>query len=243
MRVLPPDLGFAKNCSSKCGNPGYKGDKRCDDDNNNCGCGWDGGDCCGQNGDKWQRAYCTACECLDAKDKSFNSDSKCPGKKQCGMQGFVGDGRCDDKNNNCGCGWDKGDCCGYSGDKLQWSYCTVCECLDLGFKEKHKCPNHKNGCKLAIYVGDSRCDDLNNNCNCGWDGGDCCDVTGDTSQFEYCEKCKCLNPGYKPQNRCEGKCKHADWKGDGNCDDKNNLCGCDWDGELDLMSRCRSGQS
>merc|ERR1711907_917137 len=44
--------------------------------------------------------------------------------------GTVGDKRCDDENNNCGCNWDGGDCCGVSGDTRQFSYCKACKCLD-----------------------------------------------------------------------------------------------------------------
>merc|ERR1712046_481407 len=32
--------------ASTCGSPGYKGDGNCDDNNNNEGCAYDGGDCC-----------------------------------------------------------------------------------------------------------------------------------------------------------------------------------------------------
>merc|ERR1712077_18971 len=32
-----------------CKYPNYKGDSYCDDENNNAGCAWDGGDCCGAN--------------------------------------------------------------------------------------------------------------------------------------------------------------------------------------------------
>ena len=39
-----------------------KGDKYCDDGNNNCVCDWDGGDCCGEKSD---RTYCKKCQCLD----------------------------------------------------------------------------------------------------------------------------------------------------------------------------------
>ena len=46
------------------GNQGeiLKGDTFCDDLNNNVGCDWDGGDCCGPN---VKTDYCTECECLD----------------------------------------------------------------------------------------------------------------------------------------------------------------------------------
>ena len=47
---LPPDGPLAP------------GNGQCDDDNNNCGCGWDGGDCCGSNVNK---SYCKECKCLD----------------------------------------------------------------------------------------------------------------------------------------------------------------------------------
>ena len=39
--------GKCVSCPGKCGAPQYKGDGNCDDNNNNCGCKFDGGDCCG----------------------------------------------------------------------------------------------------------------------------------------------------------------------------------------------------
>jgi hypothetical protein len=65
--------------------------------------------------------YCTVCDCLDP-------DATCQGV--CAKPAYQGDGFCDDNNNNCGCDWDKGDCCGSSGKLKQYSYCTVCDCLD-----------------------------------------------------------------------------------------------------------------
>ena len=32
---------------SECPKPKHKGDGFCNDENNVCGCSWDGGDCCG----------------------------------------------------------------------------------------------------------------------------------------------------------------------------------------------------
>ena len=40
-----------------------------DDNNNNCGCEWDGGDCCGTE-NKYEAPYCTECECLDPSKAS-----------------------------------------------------------------------------------------------------------------------------------------------------------------------------
>merc|ERR1711936_730082 len=45
-----------------CAVPQWKGDNYCDDVNNNAGCEFDGGDCCGAN---VNTAFCTQCQCLD----------------------------------------------------------------------------------------------------------------------------------------------------------------------------------
>ena len=45
-----------------CGRPDVAEDSFCDDENNNAGCNWDGGYCCG---DQVLTNYCTQCECLD----------------------------------------------------------------------------------------------------------------------------------------------------------------------------------
>ena len=44
------------------GKPDWIDDGYCDDENNNEECGWDGGDCCGDN---VNTQYCSVCECLD----------------------------------------------------------------------------------------------------------------------------------------------------------------------------------
>ena len=46
-------------------------------------------------------------------------------------------------------------------------------------------------CKVKSWKGDGYCDDVNNNCGCAWDGGDCC---GKNVKKNYCKKCKCLDP-------------------------------------------------
>merc|ERR1712203_733937 len=50
-------------CLGKCNLPQYKGDGNCDDANNNCGCGYDGGDCCSGSvkGRVVKTAYCKQC--------------------------------------------------------------------------------------------------------------------------------------------------------------------------------------
>ena len=42
------------------------------------------------------------------------------------------------------------------------------------------------------WIGDGNCDDVNNNEDCQWDGGDCC---GNSVNTQYCQVCACLDPG------------------------------------------------
>ena len=44
----------------------------------------------------------------------------------CQFPKYKGDGYCDDGNNNAGCSFDEGDCCG---DDVITDFCNVCECL------------------------------------------------------------------------------------------------------------------
>jgi len=89
---------------------------------------------------------------------------------QCADSTLKGDNRCDPFNNNCGCDWDGGDCCTHDFDT---TFCSLdqslCQCLD---------PWAVKVCTLGscneVTVGDGECDGHNNNCNCNWDGGDCC---------------------------------------------------------------------
>jgi len=83
----PPPSG----CTGSCGSPQWKGDDWCDDENNNCGCEWDGGDCCG---DDVKTQYCDECLCLDPSEKDTTtteapckdnwSEKKCQNRKKKG---------------------------------------------------------------------------------------------------------------------------------------------------------------
>jgi len=206
----------AGSCTAVCGLPGFKGDGNCDDENNNCGCAYDGGDCCGVD---VKKTYCKVCKCLDPDFKP----SACGGS--CGSATYKGDGNCDDDNNNCGCDYDGGDCCGPA---VKTAYCKECKCKDPKYKPG-ACPGK---CGLPAYKGDGNCDDENNVCGCGYDGGDCCaaSVKGGVVKKNYCKACSCLDPKSKPKDGCAGGCGAAAYKGDGNCDDENNNCGCAYDG-------------
>ena len=47
----------------------------------------------------------------------------------CSFPQYVGDGYCDDGNNNQECNFDGGDCCG---PNVNTEYCTECQCLSEG---------------------------------------------------------------------------------------------------------------
>jgi len=171
-----------------CGNKEYKGDGNCDDDNNNAGCQFDGGDCCAKSlGKPVQKDYCKQCKCLDPNPKP-------PKPPACGNKEYKGDGNCDDDNNNKGCDFDGGDCCEKSlGGAVKKDYCKQCKCLDPNPKS-----SKETACGQKEYKGDGNCDDDNNNAGCEFDGGDCCvKSVGGTVQKYYCKECKCLDPKFQ----------------------------------------------
>merc|ERR1739848_906751 len=111
-----------------CGAPDYVGDSVCDDNNNNKGCKYDGGDCCPKTvkGGIVKKTYCKECKCKDPKNQGPKP------KNPYGAPDYVGDGVCDDNNNNKGCKYDGGDCCPKSvkGGKVKKNYCKECKCKD-----------------------------------------------------------------------------------------------------------------
>jgi len=190
-----------EECSTACSTPQWQGDGFCDDDNNHCGCDWDGGDCCG-TGAATQYAYCKNCYCLDPDDDNYappSDDATCLG--QCYHTSWVGDNYCDDGNNNCGCNWDGGDCCGTAN---KYQHCTKCACLDPDLPWLQTCTG---SCAHSAWTGDGYCDDGNNNCGCDWDQGDCC---GEDKKYTQCTECKCQDPSIVsfttdvPQNKFTG---------------------------------------
>ena len=48
-----------------------------------------------------------------------------------GIMYWVGDGFCDDINNNEACGYDNGDCCGLSMEK---NFCVECTCKGKSYR-------------------------------------------------------------------------------------------------------------
>ena len=161
-----------ESCTETCMHPEWKGNGWCEDENNNCGCDWDGGDCCGYDIAYMQSYNCEhqECECLDPNfvEPDWNS---------CGEPWWWKDGMCDDENNNSGCQWDGGDC----------------DSNDTG-PEKDTTTILPNSCEHPHWINDGYCDDENNNSGCEWDGADCC---GDNVNTRYCTECACLDPNYQ----------------------------------------------
>ena len=107
--------------------PHYIGDLYCDDENNNEGCNFDGGDCCGPNIDT---QYCLECICIE------NLSCAAP-------PNLIGNGFCNDEANTAECSYDFGDCCG---ECINTDLCTECICQDGGE------PAVDLSCKLLMKI-------------------------------------------------------------------------------------------
>ena len=101
---------------------------------------------------------------------------------------YIGDEICDDENNKEECDWDGGDCCG---SNVNIEYCNFCECHEPNFEVKQ--------CKYK-HISNGICNDVNNNEECKWDGGDCC---GDDVVTTECSACECLEPFRWNDDNCD----------------------------------------
>ena len=63
--LLTVPVVTAEKCNTTCDSLTGWRDGFCDDENNNCGCDWDGGDCCRAHSNK---KFCSDCLCLEPKD-------------------------------------------------------------------------------------------------------------------------------------------------------------------------------
>merc|ERR1711962_1102024 len=103
----------------------------------------------------------------------------------CGNPVYAADLYCDDENNNEGCNYDNGACCERTNTfENKYDYCTNCTCLDPAAKKLDN-----EGCSKPEYAGDIHCDDGNNNADCNWDNGACCNTTVE-GWNSYCSDCK-----------------------------------------------------
>ena len=83
----------------------------CNDETNNAGCYYDGGDCCGSC---VLTHYCLDCKCLDPETNKHTVQNV-----------LVGDGYCHDVTNKAECNFDGNDCCGFC---INTEFCIECEC-------------------------------------------------------------------------------------------------------------------
>merc|ERR1719473_2220263 len=140
------EVNKGQECALKCTKPKWKGDGRCDDKNNHCGCDFDGGDCCGKSGKTSQFAYCKECVCKNPEFCSKLSQDQCQEETDsCSW----GSGKCilnkmKEEEVNCS-KLSKKKCkneCSWNGGKCQVKADSVPvpqdECADQGSKKKCK---------------------------------------------------------------------------------------------------------
>jgi len=192
------------------------GDNFCDDQNNNPECEMDGGDCCQEEPEAGWDQYCSDCFCIEIPETT-------EAPYECADQ-WIGDNICDDRNNNPECEMDGGDCC-QDEPVAGWDqYCSDCFCIEI--------PETTEGPFECIdqWIGDSLCDDQNNNPECDFDGGDCCQEDAADGWDNYCQICKCFDFPETTQAPDGSNCVAPHWFGDNICDDENNNSECGYDG-------------
>ena len=184
------------NCTN--GNIYWIGDLRCDSDNNNEECGYDGGDCCPcTNFASWSddsfsfEPFCRdpSSGCLDPRVDTYPNCTD-------GIIPDIGDGWCDAKNNNEGCRFDGGDCCDCARASNESSFSL---CVDPGAVcYNPTAVNVQSSCidGRIEYIGDGGCNADNNNKECLYDGGDCCMCTCTNGHFGICGYLgfQCIDP-------------------------------------------------
>ena len=100
---------------------------------------------------------------------------------------LVGIGYCIDATNTALCNFD--DCCEQNPNT---NVCQDCIC--------YKTLHFESNCNSPLdLIGNGYCNDLTNNAECNFDGGDCC---GSCANMEQCSDCQCLD-GSPPNYQCK----------------------------------------
>lgn len=214
--TAPPSSPKSSSLPGCGGSLGSVGDGSCDRGNNNKACRYDGGDCCpctcedgdnpcGSKGfdcrDPTGKDACNAALAVfSASLSNFTSYNETEYPECHGVIGYIpyiGDGFCDEQNNNEECAYDGGDCCwctcsekvyscGINGfDCLDSTVSSDCVEVSFNFPNSSEAPSSS---ELAYFnctsrggnpdfLGDGLCDEANNNGDCEYDGGDCCACT------------------------------------------------------------------
>ena len=238
--------------------PSYLGDAYCDHGAgyNNMGCGWDGGDCCEDTCEREAAFYNCGVRgytCLDPNSTNFMVCAALNVNTTLYDNGTNwGNGECDQFNhdlekhlNSQICAWDGGDCCASTCVMPDGSDCAniVFDCLDPNATDY----GSVSTCDVPSpsWIGDAYCDytsSLYNTEACGWDGGDCCELSCLAEDATYAcgsNDYVCIDPLYT-----DGSCQATamSWVGDGWCDQfPYNTEACQWDGGDCCEATCQDG--
>merc|ERR1712156_301924 len=133
-----------------------------------------------------------------------------PSNDDCELSMYVGDGYCDDGNNNAGCNYDGGDCCEPYSNIFWDTFCTKCQCLAEGSstteqpckdEDEKFCKKNNNKCNKASVQ--EKCPQTCGMCDIGFSTTEvpCYD---DDEKFCKKNKKKCNKP--KVQEKCPMTC-------------------------------------
>ena len=196
-------------------------------------CGWDGGDCCQETCRSTEKLLCGF----------TNNNTVRVGFPQCKDPRVclatdprrLGDGLCDNAYNSLNCNWDGGDCCSQTCEDSAEHECGFNpNNVEIGFPN---CLDHLI-CNVRdpAIIGDGHCHAGNvtgaNVPACGWDGGDCCVETCESTANFTCGFNGDQQIGY-PACRDPNACLvpgFFDNAGNGLCNAALNTNACNWDG-------------
>lgn len=156
----------------------------------------------------------------------------------------IGNGRCNSFNNIYECGYDGGDCClctetCTSGSNYEYCYLSTLFCADPDANCTDPLVAMYPNCTGYLgYYMDGYCHAFNNNEECGYDGGDCCECTINSTLIDQYDSVdldfSCLDPNSGCVDErvaafpnCTG---YVFTMTDGYCDDDNNNEECGFDG-------------
>eukprot|EP00903_Cladosiphon_okamuranus_P014617 g13555.t1 len=230
-----------------CPNVAAIGNARCDAENNNPGCNYDGGDCCSCTCVDLLNRDCGGFSCVDPDAPCVNDDDITVDLVETCDTVSMSDAYCDERNNTPECNYDGGDCCS-------------CTCVDrpneeCGRRSNFACIDPMAPCvdddSVTVdmidicdtrSMGDGYCNNDNNIAECAYDGGDCCSCTcdpaaaGDDSPGACQYGFACVDPNADCVNDDDITVEMfdaCDWVpsiGNGYCDLDMNIPECNYDG-------------
>ncbi len=208
------------NCPAQCW-PDWRGDTFCDGVNNHEDCNFDDGDCCYEHTDC---TFCMGddCVCHEIGMRQCFGDTGDPPEGCKYPQWLIGNGFCEGYINSEACNFDGGDCC------LEDPACD--SCYIAGWCACHATGldycTHQPSCNaiLGDNKGNGICDEVFNNDECGYDGGDCCIEPSNCEDSCEGNGCLCHETG---QVHCSPvDCGLTFFAGDGFCDGDMNREEC-----------------